>query len=62
MNKQTFNDILYVSDGNIRRADIVVEGEYIAKITDKEELDNCFTLDYYFKNVDFIYDRCKIGK
>ena len=41
MNKQTFNDILYVSDGKIRRADIVVEGEYIAKITDKEELDNC---------------------
>lgn len=41
MNKQTFNDILYVSDGKIRRADIVVEGELIAKITDKEELDNC---------------------
>ena len=36
MNK-IFEDIVYVSDGKIRRADIVVEGEYIAKITDKEE-------------------------
>lgn len=26
----------------------------------EEELDNCFTLDYYFKNVDFIYKRNKI--
>ncbi len=38
MNKQAFNDILYVSDGKIRRADIVVEGEVIAKVTDKEEI------------------------
>lgn len=26
----------------------------------KEELDNCFTLDYYFKNVDHIYKRNKL--
>ena len=38
MAKQVFNDILYVSDGKIRRADIVIEGEYITKITDKEEI------------------------
>ena len=25
-----------------------------------EELDGCFTLDYYFKNVDFIYKRVGI--
>ena len=37
--KNCFNDIMYVSDGKIRRADIIVEGEYIAKITDKEEVD-----------------------
>ena len=37
-NKTHFNDIVYVSDGKIRRADIVVEGEYIAKITDKAAL------------------------
>ena len=35
--KIEFEDIVYVSDGKIRRADIVVEGEHIAKITDKEE-------------------------
>ncbi len=34
----SFNDILYVSDGRIRRGDIVVEDEYIAKITDKEDI------------------------
>ncbi len=39
MNATTFSDILYVSDGRVRRADIVVEGEYIAKITDKEEIE-----------------------
>ena len=33
-----FHDTLYVTDGKIRRADIVVEGEYIARITDKEEI------------------------
>lgn len=38
MTKHTFNDIVYVSDGKVRRADIVVEGQFIAKITDKEEL------------------------
>lgn len=38
MQKLVFNDVLYVSDGRIRRADIVVEGEYIAQITDKEEI------------------------
>ena len=38
MESHSFNDIIYVSDGRIRRADIVVEGEYIAKITDKESL------------------------
>ena len=40
MNTKTkvFEDIIYVSDGHVRRADIVVEDEFIAKITDKEEL------------------------
>jgi len=38
MQKLVFNDVLYVSDGRIRRADIVVEGEYIAQITNKEEI------------------------
>ncbi|MBO4906463.1 MAG: dihydroorotase [Bacteroidaceae bacterium] len=37
MNKTELNDIIYVSDGRIRRADITIEGEYIARINDKEE-------------------------
>ena len=37
-NKVVFNDIIYVSDGKVRRADIIIEGEYIAHITDKEEI------------------------
>ena len=36
--KKVFNDIAYVTDGKIRRADIVVEGEYIEKVTDKAEI------------------------
>lgn len=35
--KIEFEDIVYVSDGKMRRADIVIENEYIAKIKDKEE-------------------------
>ena len=39
MSSVVFHDVIYVSDGKVRRADIVVDGEYIAKITDKEEID-----------------------
>ena len=35
--KKVFDDIIYVSDGKVRRADVAVEGEYIDRITDKEE-------------------------
>ena len=28
----------------------------MANLTE-EELENCFTLDYYFKNVDYIYNK-----
>lgn len=37
--KQRFEDVVYVSDGKVRRADIVVEDEFIAAITDREEID-----------------------
>ena len=40
------NDIVYVSDGRIRRADIVVEGELISQITDKEEIDQAQLIAY----------------
>ena len=36
----TFNDIHYVSDGQIRRADIVCEDGLITRITDKESVGN----------------------
>lgn len=35
----SFKDIFYVSDGNIRRADILLEGEYISCIIDKEDVE-----------------------
>ena len=31
-------DLVYVSDGRIRRADIKIEGDTIARISDREEL------------------------
>lgn len=35
----SFKDIFYVSDGKIRRADILLEGEYISCITNKEDVE-----------------------
>lgn len=35
----TFRDIIYVSDGRVRRADIVIAGGLIDHIADKEDLD-----------------------
>ncbi len=40
-NKHSFHDILYITDGKIRRADIIVENELIEHIADKEEIDSC---------------------
>ena len=48
MGKKVFNDILYVSDGKVRRADIVVEDEYITQITDKEEIPQPSALSPHF--------------
>ena len=39
---------------------LLSQNEKVMSYLSKEELDSCFTLDYYFKNVDFIYDRCGI--
>lgn len=38
------------------------ENEKVRKYLTQEELDNCFTLDYYMKNVDYIYRRNGITK
>lgn len=37
--------------------ELLRENEEVKKNLTNEELDNCFTLDYYYKNVDFIYKR-----
>lgn len=40
--------------------DLLRRNEVIMETLTEEELDNCFTLDYYMKNVDYIYKRNKI--
>lgn len=40
--------------------DLLLKNETVMANLSEEELDACFTLDYYFKNVDYIYKRNKI--
>ena len=40
--------------------DLLKQDPTVMEMLTEEELDNCFTLDYYFKNVDHIYKRNKI--
>lgn len=37
--------------------ELLRENDCVMKIISNEELDSCFTLDYYFTNVDYIYNR-----
>ena len=37
--------------------DLLRENEVVKANLSDEELDGCFTLDYYMKNVDYIFDR-----
>ncbi len=39
---------------------LLLDNEKVMKHLTTEELKSCFTLDYYFKNVNFIYNRCQI--
>lgn len=39
---------------------LLSQNETVMRYLTLEELKNCFTLDYYFKNVDYIYKRCNI--
>ena len=41
---------------------LLYENEEITKTLTKEEIDSCFTLEYYFKNVDYIYQRCDVSE
>ncbi len=38
-------------------ADLLARDETVSQNLSPEELNNCFTLDYYFKNVDYIYNK-----
>lgn len=38
-------------------AELLAKDTTVSENLSKEELDNCFTLDYYFKNVDYIYNK-----
>ena len=39
---------------------LLSQSEKVMSFLSIDELKDCFTLDYYFKNVDFIYNRCGI--
>ena len=41
-------------------ADLLREDPTVRENLSDEELDNCFTLDYYMKNVDYIFKRNNI--
>ena len=41
--------------------DLLRENEVIRENLTAEELEGCFTLDYYMKNVDYIFERNGIG-
>ena len=40
--------------------DLLAETPAVMEVLSREELDSCFTLEYYLKNVDFIFDRVGI--
>jgi adenylosuccinate lyase len=40
--------------------ELLAENEKVMSYLTREELDACFTLEYYLKNVDFIFDRVGI--
>ena len=39
---------------------LLKESEAVMALLSPEDLEGCFTLDYYFKNVDFIFGRVGI--
>ena len=40
--------------------ELLAETPEVMAVLSREELDGCFTLDYYLKNVDFIFERVGI--
>ena len=47
-------------NNNLDYQELLSKNEKIMSILTKEELDSCFTLDYYQKNVEAIYKRVNI--
>lgn len=39
---------------------LLLESKELSHYLLKEDIENCFTLDYYFKNIDYIYQKCNI--
>ena len=39
---------------------LLSQSDKVMSYLNKDELASCFTLDYYMKNVDFIYNRCNV--
>ncbi|MBO4667738.1 MAG: adenylosuccinate lyase [Bacilli bacterium] len=39
---------------------LLTTNDKVSTLLSKKEIDDCFTMDYYMKNVDEIYKRCKI--
>lgn len=37
---------------------LLINNEEVLKNLTREEVDSCFTLEYYFKNIEYIYNRC----
>ena len=37
--------------------ELLAQNEKVSSLLTREELDSCFTLDYYLKNVDYIFNR-----
>lgn len=41
---------------------LLLNNDLVTNSLTKTEIDDCFTLDYYFKNIDVIYKRCELIK
>ena len=47
-------------NNNLDYEELLKKNENVRNVLSLEELEDCFTLDYYYKNVDYIYDKVGI--
>ena len=45
---------------NLNFLELLMKNEKILKYLNETEINDCFVLAYYYKNIDYIYKRCKI--